>query len=151
MIKSFKFDHDKYAFTEEVEAISLDDFIQSFVMRSYNWKIEYISKSKLQDYCDQHQIPYEKNFSKKDFIDQILCSITQTEKLEFCDHYHIGVTKYNYLANGMTEVEYKKIQKKLIVVGKEVISGKSHKNLYSVSQYLDYIENGVLQNKCIEK
>ena len=50
--------------------------------------------------------------------------------------------KYNYLATGMSEKEYNKIYKKLKVVGKETISGKQFKNLYSVKQYIDYIKGG---------
>lgn len=144
MIKTFIFDKEKYHYTEEVEDISLDAFIKSFVMRMYNGKIEYISKKKLQDYCDNYHISYEKSFSKKDFINQILNSTTLVEKMEFCDMHHIGVTKYNYLASGMSEEDYKKIYRKLVVVGKEIIAGKRFKNLYSVKQYLDYTQHGVL-------
>ncbi|MCI8527096.1 MAG: hypothetical protein HFF17_14580 [Oscillospiraceae bacterium] len=45
----------------------------------------------------------------------------------------------------MSEKEYNKIYKKLKVVGKETISGKQFKNLYSVKQYIDYIKGGELK------
>ena len=44
MIKTFKFDKDKDIYTKEVEEITLDNFIKIFVMRTYNWKINYILK-----------------------------------------------------------------------------------------------------------
>lgn len=145
MIKTFKFDKDKDIYTKEVEEITLDDFIKIFVMRTYNWKINYIEKSNLQDFCDEYNIAYENNFTKENFINKILSSTTQKEKLELCDMLQIGVTKYNYLATGMSEKEYNKIYKKLEVVGKETISGKRFKNLYSVKQYIDYIKGGELK------
>lgn len=145
MIKTFKFDKNKDIYTKEVEEITLDNFIKIFVMRTYNWKINYIEKSNLQYFCDKYNIPYENNFTKEDFINKILSSTTQKEKLELCDMFQIGVTKYNYLATGMTEKEYNKIYKKLEVVGKETIRGKQFKNLYSVKQYIDYIKGGELK------
>ncbi|MCI8527095.1 MAG: hypothetical protein HFF17_14575 [Oscillospiraceae bacterium] len=82
MIKTFKFDKDKDIYTKEVEEITLDNFIKIFVMRTYNWKINYIEKSNLQDFCDEYNIAYENNFTKEDFINKILSSTTQKEKLE---------------------------------------------------------------------
>ena len=65
MIKTFIFDKEKYHYTEEVEDISLDAFIKSFVMRMYNGKIEYISKKKLKIIATTIIFLIKKHFQKR--------------------------------------------------------------------------------------
>lgn len=141
MIKNFKYDKKHKNFTSEIEDFSLDEFITIFVMRNYNNKINYIGADKLKAHCIFNNIPYEESFLKIDLIKSILQHQTLEEKLSFCDTYGIGVTKYNYLASGMSEEEYSKAYKDFKVIGVEMIKRNAYKNLYSIKGYIDYINN----------
>lgn len=141
MIKQRRFDKTTNSYTDEIEDIELDDYIRISVMRKYSPKIFNIKAEDLEKYCDDNIVIVSDDDSKENLLNTILLRITKKEKLEFCDLFHIGVTKYHYLAAGMTEKEYEKIRKKLTVVGKESMTGAQFKYLYSVSEYLQYIEN----------
>lgn len=149
MIKRYIFDEENNVFTNEIENISVVDYIYNFCSRQYDWKINYISVASLKECAKEININTEKKL-KDQILREIISNLSSdgipTDKLyQFCDELGIGVTKYNYLACGMTEKEYKKIYKKLKVIGRETIRGKRYKNLYSLKQYINYVENGIVE------
>lgn len=147
MIKQFKYDTKNNTFTDEVEEISLYEYIQFSCNRIYDWKINYIYKDWLIDFAQKNNI--ECSGLKRDIVHQIYYALsadgTANEDIyDFCDSFGIGVTKYHYLASGMTEKDYKRLYKKLTVVSTETIRGNQHKNLYSIRQYHEYLKTGVV-------
>lgn len=140
MIKNYKYSKTYGYFTKKIEDISLDEFITILLMRNKNNKIHYVSNSQLRAYCTFNSIPIKDEFLRIDIINSILENLSLEDKLDFCDSYGIGVTKYNFLAAGMTEQEYKETYRDFKVVAVEKIKTYIYKNLYSIRDYINYIE-----------
>lgn len=64
-IKRFKFDSRTHRFTDEIEEIDLKEYVRIFCMRVYDYKINYIRKAQLYEYCVEH-------FGLKDDMKKIL-------------------------------------------------------------------------------
>lgn len=138
MIKQYKYDTKSGCYTNKTEILSIIDYVKIFCNRTYNWKINFIRTEDLKDWAKEHGLNTEGCAFKNDILDLIFKTLSEEELCVFCDDLGIGITKYNYLAAGMTEKEYSRIYKKLTVVGRETISGRQFKNLYSIKEYIDY-------------
>ena len=135
--KQFRYDEKSMAFTNEIEEIELKEFVRFSLLRLYDYKLQYVSKEDLFTYCKKHGFKTDEQMKKRDLVDTLSDNFNDCEMLKVCDDLGIGVTKYNYLCV-MSENEYKKIYKKLKVIGREHIKRGIYKNLYSVREFLDY-------------
>ena len=78
---------------------------------------------------------------------EALSYIEQKEGLlKFAREGNIGVEKGNYIVAGMSEKEYKKYYKQLMVVGHRTTKGrfKTIVNEYDIAQYLRWRNTGIV-------
>lgn len=144
VIKQFIYDKSTNSYTDEIEEITLEQFIIRYVHRIYDWKKCNILKEDIISYYEHKGIPYKKRETKTQLLMNLIAmSDGEEDLLEFCRFVGIGVYKYHYLALGMSEMEYKRVYKQLDIIAKESGNwGYQKKNIYSLEQYFRYVETG---------
>lgn len=143
IIKQFVYDENANCYTNEIEEVTLEQFIIRYVHRIYDWKRCNVLRKDIISYYEYKGIPYKKRETKIVLLADLIDMSDEKELLEFCNFVGIGVYKYHYLASGMTEQEYKRAYRKLDVIAKEAGNwGYQRKNIYSLEQYFRYVETG---------
>lgn len=136
MIYSFKYDPAKQKYTDEIEQMTLREFVYWFCNRNLGSRNNVLLGDLLQ-YADKQNIPYDGK-TKREVSRQVFDNMSDDDLLAFCDEFGIGVQKWNYIAAGMTESEYQRAIGDLTVIRKEYINWSAFRNLYSIREYIDF-------------